>query len=57
MQSTWFREFVTEPLGAVQDCFRERVEFESEVVLLGDPSIELQSGKVGEGKRLFQREE
>lgn len=42
-----------ESLGAVQDCYIRRVEFEVEVVLPWDPTIQIQSAAVEEEKCLF----
>lgn len=42
------REFVPEPLGAVQDCYIGRVYLRGTVVLLREPKVQLQSADVGE---------
>lgn len=46
--SAWFQESVMESLGAVQDWSVGGVELEGKVVLLGDPTIQIQSGDVEE---------
>lgn len=48
MQSVWIQEFVRESLGAVQDSYVGAKELQVEEVVLGGPTVHVQSGHVEE---------
>lgn len=55
VQSSWFQGLVLESLEAVHDCYVQRVNFEGNVVVLGDLTILLQSEDVEKYKFYSQK--